>query len=168
MALGAAAARVATKLHVQPPSDIVETLKSGSLFTDILEEQWRHQLLSYQIISFWEGIGDVCTHHSSQLIRFLTITWMDQIVPKKSAVFGLPGDRENIVRLDASHSDMCRFDQSRQDQDNFKLVWNNVEDLYKEALKGSELSNILSPPDHNPELAHHDLGSRLARLRLPA
>lgn len=59
VALGSAAARVATKLHVQPSSDIVEALKSGSLFSDILQEHWRQQLLSYQIISFWEGIGDV-------------------------------------------------------------------------------------------------------------
>ena len=60
VALGSAAARVATKLHLQPPSDIVETLKEGSMFSDILQEHWRQQLLSYQIISFWEGIGDVC------------------------------------------------------------------------------------------------------------
>lgn len=44
---------------MQPPSDIIETLKSGSLFSDILEEHWRQQLLSYKIVSFWEGIGDV-------------------------------------------------------------------------------------------------------------
>jgi hypothetical protein len=60
VALGSAAARVAVKLHVQSSSDIIETLKIGSLFSDILQEHWRQQLLSYQIISFWEGIGDVC------------------------------------------------------------------------------------------------------------
>jgi hypothetical protein len=45
-----------------------------------------------------------------------------QVVPKKSATFGLPGDKENIVMLNANHSNMCRFDDSQEDQDNFKLV----------------------------------------------
>lgn len=44
---------------MQPPNDIIETLKKGSLFTDVLTEHWRQQLESYQIVSFWEGIGDV-------------------------------------------------------------------------------------------------------------
>ena len=118
VALGSAAARVASALHVQPSNDLIETIKSGSLFSDLLAEQWRHQLESYQIISFWEGIGD--------------------IVPKKSACFGLPGDRENIVRLDARHSDMCRFDQSQHDQDNLKLVISNIEDLYDDSMKRSK------------------------------
>jgi hypothetical protein len=59
VALGSAAARVATKLHAQPSNDLIETLKSGSMFSDILGELWRQQLLNYNIISFWEGIGDV-------------------------------------------------------------------------------------------------------------
>ena len=64
------------------------------------------------------------------------------MVPRKSAVFGLPGDRENIVRLNASHSDMCRFDESQQDQDNFNLVRSNIEDLYEEAIKRSECIKV--------------------------
>jgi hypothetical protein len=59
VALGAAAARVASKLHVQPSNDIIEVLKSGSMFSDILGEHWRQQLLNYNIVSFWEGVGDV-------------------------------------------------------------------------------------------------------------
>src|SRR5438270_129989 len=46
---------------------------------------------------------------------------------------------------------MCRFDESKLDQDNFKLVRNNVEDLYKEALKRGESVNIPSPPGHGLE-----------------
>lgn len=67
-------------------------------------------------------------------------------------MFGLPGDRENIVRLDASHSDMCRFDQSKRDQDNFKLVWSNVEDLYEDALKRGESISIMFLPDKTPHV----------------
>ena len=57
--LGEAAARIASALHVQPSNDLIETLKQGSLFSDLLAEQWRHHLESYQLVSFWEGIGDV-------------------------------------------------------------------------------------------------------------
>jgi len=128
VAHGSAAARVAAALHIQPPNDTIEALKHGTMFADLLAEQWRHQLESYQIISFWEGVGD--------------------IVPKRSATFGLPGDRENIVKLDTGHRDLCRFDESQHDQDNLKLVASNVEDLYEKALKWSELIHPLSSPRH--------------------
>lgn len=59
VALGAAAAHIASALHVQPSNDLIETLKKGSLFSDLLAEQWRHHLESYQLVSFWEGVGDV-------------------------------------------------------------------------------------------------------------
>ena len=59
VALGSVAARIAQSIHFQASSDIVETLKKGSLFTDVLAEHWRQQLESYDIISFWEGIADV-------------------------------------------------------------------------------------------------------------
>ena len=66
VALGAAAARIASALHVQPSNDLIETLKKGSLFSDLLAEQWRHHLESYQLVSFWEGIGDV----GVQIVQF--------------------------------------------------------------------------------------------------
>ena len=122
VALGSAAARVATALNIQPDSDTIEVLKSGSMFADLLAEQWRHQLESYQIVSFWEGVGDM--------------------VPKKSAAFGLSGERENIVKLDARHSDLCRFDEIQHDRDNFRLVSSNIEDLYGDALKRCESINV--------------------------
>lgn len=59
VALGSVATRIAKHIHLQPPNDIIETLKKGSLFTDVLTEHWRQQLESYKIVSFWEGIGDV-------------------------------------------------------------------------------------------------------------
>ena len=62
VALGSTTARVARAVHLQTPgSDIAETLESGSLFSDLLSEHWRQQLLSYRIGSFWEGIDDVRT-----------------------------------------------------------------------------------------------------------
>ncbi len=41
----------------------------------------------------------------------------------------------------------CKFGPSIEDQDNFKLVRSNVKDLYKNALKTSELSVILRDID---------------------
>lgn len=154
MGLGTIAARIATALHLQPQNHIVETLKSGSLFTDLLKEHWRHQLESYQIVSFWEGLGSV--------------------VPKSSAIFGLPGRRERIVELKADHSDLCRFDESPRDQDNLKIISNNVQDLYEIALKRSESVSVLCASEEGSEAANdtkeidQDVETRLALLRVPA
>lgn len=51
----------------------------------------------------------------------------------------MPGDRENVVKLNADHSGVCKFGPSLEDQDNFKLVRSNLKDLYKNALKLCEL-----------------------------
>lgn len=54
----------------------------------------------------------------------------DQIVSRSSAVLELLGDIENQVKIDADHSDMCRFDLSvAKDRDNYHLVQANIEDL---------------------------------------
>lgn len=37
----------------------MEALKKGSLFSDSLQTQWRHQLDRYKIVTFYEGIGNV-------------------------------------------------------------------------------------------------------------
>ena len=51
-------------------------------------------------------------------------------MPQASAMIGLPGDRENQVKLEATHSDMCRFNPNAQtDAKNFKLVEGNVLEL---------------------------------------
>jgi hypothetical protein len=81
-----------------------------------------------------------------------------------SAVFNLPGDRENIVSIKADHMGMCKFDgKSQVDLDNFKIVWNNIEDLYDEAIRRGE-SNPLQQPLNQQEAS---LESRLAQLRPP-
>lgn len=56
-----------------------------------------------------------------------------------SARLGLPGDRENIVKLNADHGEVCRFSDSQTDQDNFELVRSNIRDIYESALKISKL-----------------------------
>jgi hypothetical protein len=56
----------------------------------------------------------------------------------------MPGLRENVVKLNADHSGVCKFGDSLEDHDNFKLVRSNIKDLYKKALKTGELSAISS------------------------
>jgi len=50
----------------------------------------------------------------------------------------MPGDHENVVKLNANHSGVCKFGSTLEDQDNFKLVRSNIRDLYREALRTSE------------------------------
>ena len=54
----------------------------------------------------------------------------------------MPGDRENVVKLNADHNRVCKFGSSQADQDNFKLVRSNIRDLYKNTLKYYELIAI--------------------------
>jgi len=56
----------------------------------------------------------------------------------------MPGDHENVVKLDADHSGVCKFGLSLEDQDNFKLVRSNIKDLYKNALMTCESSVVPS------------------------
>ena len=61
---GKICARVANKVIGDPKNDIMQALEKNSLFSDVLQENWRHHLENYKIVSFYEGIGDV----SSSLI----------------------------------------------------------------------------------------------------
>ena len=67
--LGNASIRIVRGLFRHPPNDIMEALKNGSLYTDILQENWRHQLNSYKIVTFYEGIGDVSDYTCFQFLR---------------------------------------------------------------------------------------------------
>lgn len=66
-----------------------------------------------------------------------------KIVSRRSADLGMPGDRENVVKLNASHGNMCKFGTGTTDQDNLKLVLSNIRDLYKNALKSRELTYLI-------------------------
>lgn len=89
-------------------------------------------------------------------------------MPKKSATFGLPGHRENIVRLNADHSDICRFDgKTQRDKDNLKFVSSNLEDVYDDALKSCESPNDVHLPELQTGAADSDLENRMAALDSP-
>ena len=96
------------------------------------------------------------------------------MVPKESARLGMPGDRENVVKLEAHHSTVCKFGSSQDDQDNLKLVKANIKDLYREALRKSEslaphiTGDGLQKPDEDSSLKDAELEERLRTLRQPA
>ncbi len=61
-----------------------------------------------------------------------------QIVPFDSAVLKLAGNRETQMRIDADHSNMCRFDlESQRDQDNYRKVQRRLQMMCADALVGS-------------------------------
>jgi hypothetical protein len=57
--LGGMVAKIATAVGFQKGDDVLETLKSGSIFSDIMQQHWRDQLLKYEIISFWGAFDKV-------------------------------------------------------------------------------------------------------------
>lgn len=59
VSLGRLATKIATTMGFQKGDDVIETLKDGSIFSDIMQEQWRHQLLEYNIVSFWGAFDEV-------------------------------------------------------------------------------------------------------------
>lgn len=80
----------------------------------------------------------------------------------------MPGDHENVVKLNADHSGVCKFGPSQTDQDNFKLVRSNVKDLYKHALSVGRLSIIPSAVVQGQGTEHGDdeeLKRRFAMLQ---
>lgn len=59
VALGGLVAKVARTAGFQEGDDVLETLKSGSIFAELMHEHWRHQLLEYDIVSFWGALDNV-------------------------------------------------------------------------------------------------------------
>ncbi|KAK2616030.1 hypothetical protein N8I77_002749 [Diaporthe amygdali] len=134
--LGFTAAKIAQSLGLEPNESIVQALKPGSLFSDFLKEAFRHQLENYNIVSFWEKESTIVT--------------------KESATFGLPGHRENIIGLEAKHSNICRFDlEIEEDRDVYEFVKNNMLWVYEEALKEADMEQRLEALEMGKTVSHH-------------
>ena len=73
----------------------------------------------------------------------------------------MPGDHENVVKLNADHSGVCKFGSTLEDQDNFKLVRVNIKDLYKNALKIGELRVMPPIISREDRVEHVDNGKEL-------
>lgn len=50
----------------------------------------------------------------------------------------MQGHRENVVKLEAGHSTVCKFGSDQNIQDSLKLVKADIKDLYRKALKRSK------------------------------
>lgn len=142
--IGKIAAKIALELGFQKGDNILETLRSGSMFSDLMYEHWRHRLLEYPIVSFWGALDTVRKSLPNLSGTSLTRT---QVVPRESTSFGLPGKHENVVSLQAGHGGVCKFGTSLQDRDNFKLVQANIQDLYDSAIRNCEL---IAVPKEDP------------------
>lgn len=91
-----------------------------------------------------------------------------EVVSMQSARLGsLPGDRENVVKLKAGHGGVCKFGPSQTDQDNFELVRGNIRDIYKNAIRDSELRTApaVTGPEENIGNGEAALQERFARLQ---
>jgi hypothetical protein len=64
VSLGRVASKIAHTAGFQKGDDVIETLKSGSIFSDIMHEHWKHQLMEYNIVSFWGAFDDVRQSHA--------------------------------------------------------------------------------------------------------
>ena len=66
-------------------------------------------------------------------------------MPKTSAIFGLPDDKEVVVEIKADHGDICRFDMTdATDRENFKRVWRVLEDMYELTIRQGESEGVLT------------------------
>jgi hypothetical protein len=57
-------AKIAIHLGFQKGDNLLEIVNDGSIFTDIMHEQWRQRLLEYDIVSFWGTLDEVNTIES--------------------------------------------------------------------------------------------------------
>jgi hypothetical protein len=74
VSLGSVAAKIATAMGFQKGDDVLETLKNGSIFSDIMKEHWRHQLLKYDIVSFWGALDSVSLGSCMNLAYLLIVS----------------------------------------------------------------------------------------------
>jgi triacylglycerol esterase/lipase EstA (alpha/beta hydrolase family) len=72
VSLGGVASKIATTIGFKKGGDVVETLKKGSIFSEILQDLWRQQLLHYDIVSFW-GAFDKVTLKSDETFTYVLI-----------------------------------------------------------------------------------------------
>ncbi|KAK8065405.1 hypothetical protein PG997_012152 [Apiospora hydei] len=118
VALGTIASNIARTLDWQKGSSVMEVLKKGSLFSEVLEEHRRHQFPHYDIVSFWGAFDD-----------------KKKVVLQDSSRLFLSGDNENIVKLNADHSKVCKFGLDQESRDNLEIVQHNIHQVYEKALK---------------------------------
>jgi hypothetical protein len=53
VSLGSLAAKLAMQAGFKKGEGVMERLEQGSIFSEIMDEHWRHQLERYNLVSFW-------------------------------------------------------------------------------------------------------------------
>jgi len=138
-------------------SDILDPLTRDNVVQEHLKDHFRQFYEKVQIVSFYE--------------RYPTRKYM--VVNPLDARLNLAGERENIVGLDATHSDICRFDPTQEaDQDVWEPVLTNLKDLHRKVLQSrGELLSLSSLQDDSLQAEHlvaatedTDLESRFKQL----
>jgi hypothetical protein len=56
-------------------------------------------------------------------------------------VLGLSGEREIKYAMHADHSSICKFE--KEDGDDYRLVWQEIQALVEDAVKNSERLKLL-------------------------
>ncbi|KAK0742615.1 hypothetical protein B0T18DRAFT_167385 [Schizothecium vesticola] len=105
-------------LSKKDESEFLDAITGGSPSSDTLTELFRGINSHCPIVSFYEN---------KPTGKF------GIVVDEASAKIGLAG--EYIIRLEANHSDMCRFDTTKeQDHESYLLVKKRVQTLFNNAL----------------------------------
>jgi ankyrin repeat protein len=113
--LGDVASSIARSVLRNPQNNLMEALKSDSLFSDSLIQNFRHQLEDFHIISFYET---------------RSFKGLGLVVDRRSATLGLAGKRERQVAVDADHSRICKFEEPDD-------TYEHVEDCLAELIEGA-------------------------------
>ncbi|KAL8736629.1 MAG: hypothetical protein Q9181_002306 [Wetmoreana brouardii] len=146
--LGRIAKNIVTSLTGSSKNDLVESLRTNSLFQENQATIFRHQLEDYQIVSICET-KPTKTKHLAWATAML-------IVDEKSATLGLTGTRERLVTIDSDHSEVCKF---AGDNDKFDPAYfdrsQQVADAMLTALE-HDLASHFSVQSGPPVQAHQD------------
>jgi len=123
-------------------SDFIDAMTGGSPLSDTLAELFRGINSHCPIVSFYENkptgklgiVSLVVATVWRELVMHMVRLTGGQVVDEASAKIGLAG--EYIIRLEANHSDMCRFDtvKDKQDHESYLLVKKRVQTLFNNAL----------------------------------
>lgn len=120
-------------------SEFLDAITGGSPSSDTLTELFRGINSHCPIVSFYENkptgkFGIVSAPFVVAVRWVFVLLTEEQVVDEASAKIGLAG--EYIIRLEANHSEMCRFDtvKNEQDQESYLLVKKRVQTLFNNAL----------------------------------
>jgi hypothetical protein len=59
VSLGSLAAKLAMQAGFKKGEGLMKTLEQGNIFSEIMQEHWRHELRRYDLVSFWRACDGV-------------------------------------------------------------------------------------------------------------